>query len=81
LTKDGYKAVTIGFDKWLTKHNNPDSSVSADNFSFIIGDGNSVNQSSDLEFKPKYTKAKPDTTNKIATIIGIILTIIGLIIV
>lgn len=44
----------------------------------VLGDNQKeINQSlSDFEFNPKYTKAKPDTT----TIIGIILTIIGLII-
>ncbi len=47
----------------------------------VVGDNpQHINQSSDLEFKPKYTKHKPDTTNKTVTIIGIVLTIIGLII-
>ncbi|MES2380882.1 MAG: hypothetical protein V4538_07560 [Bacteroidota bacterium] len=48
----------------------------------VVGDNpKEVNQtSSNFEINPKYNKTKPDNMNKIATIVGIVLTIVGLII-
>ena len=45
----------------------------------VVGD-NPQHTTQSLDFKPKKTKHKPEAINKTATIIGIILTIIGLVI-
>lgn len=45
LTDKGYKAVSIGFDKWLLDNENPKPFISGDNVSIITGDGNNINQS------------------------------------
>lgn len=45
LTKQGYNATSIGFDKWLTGNEKQKSDISVENLSIIHGNGNNVNQS------------------------------------
>lgn len=45
LSEKGYKALEIGFDKWVSDNEKPSSLFSANNVSIITGNNNQVNQS------------------------------------
>jgi hypothetical protein len=74
-------AIGVINQKHKNKTNNPENTITNYGNMVIGNHSNEITQtSSDLEFKTKFTNNKLDKTNIIATAIGIVLTIIGLII-
>lgn len=73
LTEKGYKAVSTGFEKWLSDNESPKPFIYGDNISIINGDSNTVNQS-----KSDNSLPKTSWLEKTTWIITIILFIIAI---